>query len=270
MLPLNGGAEGFWLLAAGLRPRRAVVVHPAFTEPEVALRAHGRPVERAFRDPEDFSLDPGVIPEEADLVFVCNPNNPTGNLDPARVLEGLARPGRVLVVDEAFMEFSPGERESLAGRTNLPGLVVLRSLTKAWSIPGIRAGYLLGPARLVETLGAVRQPWSVNVLACAALASCAGDRETPRRVAEEVARAREALATALARLPGVRVWPSEANFLLVRVPDGPAVRTALLERGIAVRRADIFPGLGPDHLRVAVRETAENELLLEALREVLR
>jgi histidinol-phosphate/aromatic aminotransferase/cobyric acid decarboxylase-like protein len=76
----------------------------------------------------------------------------------------------------------------------------------------------------------------VNVLACSALAVCAGDRETPRRVAEEVARARETLETALAELPGVRLWPSAANFLLVRVPEGPAVRTALLERGIAVRR----------------------------------
>jgi histidinol-phosphate aminotransferase len=270
VLPLNGAAEAFWLLAACLRPRRAVVVYPAFTEPEVALLAHGRPLERVFRDPKDFSLDPRAIPEEADLVFVGNPNNPTGNLDPARILEGLARPGRVLVVDEAFMEFSPGEPESLAGRSDLPGLVVIRSLTKAWSIPGIRAGYLLGPAGLVETLQAVRQPWAVNALACAALASCARDRETPARMAEEVARAREALATALAELPGVRLWPSEANFLLIRVPDGPAVRTALLERGIAVRRADTFPGLGRDHLRVAVREPAENELLLEALREVLR
>lgn len=122
----------------------------------------------------------------------------------------------------------------------------------------------------MDTLGAVRQPWAVNVLACAALAVCAGDRETPRRVAEEVGRARETLAAALAELPGARVWPSEASFLLVRVPDGPAVRTALLERGVAVRRADTFPGLGPDHLRLAVRGPAENELLLKALREVLR
>lgn len=270
VLPLNGAAEAFWLLAAGLRPRRAVVVHPTFTEPEVALRAHGRPLERVFRDQEDFFLDPHAIPEEADLVVVCNPNNPTGNLDSAPVLEGLARPTRVLVVDEAFMEFSPGEPESLAGRSDLPGLVVIRSLTKAWSIPGIRAGYLLGQAGLVDTLGAVRQPWAVNVLACAALAVCAGDRETPRRVAEEVGRARETLAAALAELPGARVWRSTANFLLVRVPDGPAVRTALLERGVAVRRADTFPGLGPDHLRLAVRGPAENELLLKALREVLR
>jgi histidinol-phosphate aminotransferase len=268
-LPLNGAAEAFWLLAATLLPRRAIVVHPTFTEPEVALRAHGRPVERVLRDPRDFSLDPDAIPKDADLVVVGNPNNPTGNLDPARILEGLARPGRVLVVDEAFMEFSTGEPESLAHRSDLPGLVVVRSLTKAWSLPGLRAGYLIGEADLVATLAAMRQPWAVNSLACAALAFCAADRATPRRVAEEVAAAREALVEALARLPGVRTWPSAANFVLIRVPDGPAVRTALLARGIAVRRADTFPGLGPDHLRLAVRGADENEILVEALREVL-
>jgi adenosylcobyric acid synthase len=270
VLPTNGASEAFWLLAAALRPERAVVIHPGFTEPEAALRAFGRPVERAYRDPEDFTLDSRVVPDDADLVAVGNPNNPTGTLDRAAVLESLSRPGRVLVVDEAFMQFSLGEPESLAGRSDLPGAVVVRSLTKLWSLPGIRAGYLLGPPDLVDALRAVRQPWPVSTLARAALVACARDEATPRKVAEEVREARETLTAGLAELPGVQVWPSEANFLLIRLPDGPGVRATLLSRGIAVRPAETFPGLTPDHLRVAVRTPEENGVLLAALREELR
>jgi histidinol-phosphate/aromatic aminotransferase/cobyric acid decarboxylase-like protein/adenosyl cobinamide kinase/adenosyl cobinamide phosphate guanylyltransferase len=271
----NGSADAFWLLAQVLRPRLAVVVHPSFTEPEAALRAAGHPVERAFRDPNDFTLDPCAVPDEADLVVVCNPNNPTGTLDPAAVLARLARPGRVLVVDEAFMEFVPGESESLAKPgADVPGLVVVRSLTKLWSLPGLRAGYLLAPPGIAAAVRETRQPWSVNAPACAALAVWALRTATPggaevTAMARDVEAARADLAAGLTALPGVRVWPSAANFLLLRVPDGPSVRAGLARRGIAVRRADTFPGLGPHHLRVAVRSPPDTRLLVEALAEVL-
>jgi adenosylcobyric acid synthase len=266
----NGAAEAFWLLAAALRPRRPVVVHPSFTEPEAALRALGHPVQRAFRDPGDFTLDPTAVPVDADLVVVGNPNNPTGTLTAAATLAGLARPGRMLVVDEAFMPFCPGEPESLASHAELPGLVVVRSLTKLWAIAGLRAGYLLAPPDLAAVLRGCRQPWSVNSLACVALAACARDAATPARVAAEVAAARAELAAGLAELPGVRVWPSAANFLLLRVPNGPTVHAALAARSIAVRRADTFPSLSADHLRVAVRRPDDNHRLLAALADALR
>ncbi len=274
VLPTNGSAEAFWLLANVLRPRCAVAVHPSFTEPEAALRAAGHRVERAFRDPDDFALHPSTVPDQADLVVVGNPNNPTGTLDRASVLARLARRGRVLIVDEAFMELVPGEPESLAGRADLPGLVVVRSLTKPWALAGIRAGCLLAPPEIVAAARAARQPWSVNGPACAALAAwarrtAASGREEAAAVAARVAAARAGLAAGLAALDGVRVWPSAANFLLLRVPDGPAVRAGLAQRDVAVRRADTFPGLTADHLRVAVREPDDNHRLVEALREVL-
>jgi histidinol-phosphate aminotransferase len=270
VLPTNGSAEAFWLLASVLRPARSVVVHPTFTEPEVALRVAGHAVQRSYRRPDSFALDPGAVPDDADLVVVGNPNNPTGNLDRADQVAGLARPGRVLLVDEAFIEFTGDEAQSLAGRGDLPGLVVVRSLTKLWALPGVRAGYLLCAPDLAATLRAARQPWSVNTVACAALAACAGDRITASRVAERVTAARQELAGALGGLPGVRVWPSAANFLLLQVPEGPAVRSGLAERGVAVRPADSFPGLGPDHLRIAVRSPEDNRRLVAALGEVLR
>jgi histidinol-phosphate/aromatic aminotransferase/cobyric acid decarboxylase-like protein len=268
VLVLGGTAEAFWLLAAALQPSRAVCVHPTFTEAEAALRAMGRPVERVFRDLETFAFDPASLPADADLVLACSPNNPTGTLDPREMLERLARPGRILVVDEAFMDLCEQGDESLAGR-QVPGVVVLRSLTKVWSVPGLRAGYLLGPPDVVATLRAHRQPWPVSAPALAAIEACAARPDAARAVAERVAGWRAGLVSGLHAIPGVRVWPAAANFVLFEVPDGPGVRAALLERGIAVRRADTFPGLGPGHLRVAVRGPADDDRLLSALRDLL-
>ena len=267
---LNGAAEAFWLLAQVLRPELGVVVAPSFIEPEAALQATGRRVQHVWRDPDSFCLDPAAVPAEADLVITGNPNNPTGTLDPAAILAGLARPGRMLVVDEAFMELTPGEAESLAGRRDLPGLVVVRSLTKLWGLAGIRVGYLLAPAPTADLLRAARQPWSVNSLACAALAAWAKQgADHAAHLVQHLAATREQLAAALATLPGVRIWPSAANFLLLQVADGTAVLAGLAARGIAVRPCHSFPGLTANHLRVAVRDPADNQRLVGAVSKEL-
>ena len=175
VLPTAGAAEAFVLLARAIRPRRAVVVHPSFTEPEAALRAAGHPVERLLLHPGDgYRLDPADVPDDADLVVLGNPTNPTSVLHPAAVVASLARPGRVLLVDEAFADTVPGEPGSLAGRADLPGLLVVRSLTKTWGLAGLRVGYALGPADLVAALAAQQPHWPVSTPALAALAACLG------------------------------------------------------------------------------------------------
>ena len=269
VLLTNGACEAFWLLAHVVRPKLAVCIHPGFTEPEAALRAAGSEVAHVFRESERWRFDPQNVPDEADCVVLDNPNNPTGTFDQPETITTLARRWRLLVIDESFIDFVASESATLAGESDVPGLIVVRSLTKLWSLAGIRAGYLLAPAEIVERLAANRQPWSVNMLACTALATCATDRDTPRRVAAEVDLARQELADALQLLPGVRVWPSQANFLLLRVPDGPGVVEALRERRIAVRPAGSFPGLDERYIRVAVRTRADNALLLDALAEIL-
>ncbi len=168
LLLTAGAAEAFVLLARALHPRRAVLVHPSFTEPEVALRSAGAPVSRLLLRAEDrYRLDPAAVPEDADLVVLGNPTNPTSVLHPRGVVAQLARPGRVLVVDEAFAD-TTGEVESLAGRRDLPGLVVVRSLTKTWGLAGLRIGYLLGAADLLARLAAVQPLWAVSTPALAA------------------------------------------------------------------------------------------------------
>jgi histidinol-phosphate/aromatic aminotransferase/cobyric acid decarboxylase-like protein len=259
VLLLNGACEGFWLLAHALRPRHAAVVHPAFTEPEAAFAAVGASVTRVMREPSAWTFDPNAVPPEAEIVVVGAPNNPTGNVDAPETLRSLERSGRLVVIDGSFADFVPFDPV---------GGVVLRCLTKLWSLAGIRAGYLLGPAELVEQLEANRQPWSVNVVACAALEACAADREMPARVADRVAVERAALVAGLDGL-GVRTWPAVANFLLLELVDGDHVVAALRERGIAVRPCSSFPGLDARHVRVAIRTEADNDVLLATLEDVL-
>ncbi|MDP8931369.1 MAG: Rv2231c family pyridoxal phosphate-dependent protein CobC [Actinomycetota bacterium] len=269
-LPLDGAAEAFWLLAATLRPRLAACVHPSFTEPEAALRAHGHRVVRVFRDRDTaWGLDPAAVPADADLVVLGRPDNPTGALDPVHHVAALTRPGRTVVVDESFAEFLPDEHATLAARRDLPGLVVVRSLTKLWGLPGLRVGYLLAAADLVYRLDSHRQPWPVNALAAEALVACVAADDERRARARRVATERKWLMAGLRTIPGLVVWPSVANFLLLAAPGVTDLRQRLLARGVAVRRGDTFPGLGSDHVRVAVSDLTAGERLVAALREAL-
>ena len=264
-----GAAEAFVLLARALRPRHALVVHPQFTEPEAALRDAGHPVERLLLRPEEgFRLDPARVPEAADLVVVGNPTNPTSVLHPAADLAALARPGRTLVVDEAFADTAPGEPESLAGRGDLPGLVVLRSLTKTWGLAGLRIGYLLAAPETVALLAAAQPLWPVSTPALVAAEACS----RPAALAEETAAAvatagnRAHLRRGLARIPGVELHGEPAaSFVLIRLDGADPVRERLRVLGFAVRRGDTFPGLGPDWLRIAVRDRETTDAFLKAL-----
>jgi histidinol-phosphate/aromatic aminotransferase/cobyric acid decarboxylase-like protein len=269
IVPTNGGAEALWLLPAALRPALAACVHPGFTEAEAALRAHGVSVVRVLRERgRGFALDPAAVPPAADLVIVGNPASPSGTLDPAAALLALRRPGRVLVVDEAFMDLVPGEPASLV-RERMDDVIVVRSLTKALAIPGLRAGYAVAPPALARRLREVRPPWSANALALAALAAAARRPDALAAIAERASAEREDLERRLVDVVGARTWPSSANFCLLEVADGPAVLAALRERRIAVRHAASFPGLGPGDLRVTARAPAENERLVTALAEAV-
>lgn len=271
VLPTAGATDGLWTLAAALRPARAAVIHPQFTEGEVALRAHGWAVTHVVRDPErDWMLEPDAVPDEAELVLVGNPVNPLGRLDDPAAVAALCRPGRLVVVDEAFVDFVADESAaSLAGRVAHGGIAVLRTPTKLWGLPGVRAGALLAAPDLVDHLRAHRRPWAVGEVALAALRACADDDEYRRRVAGEVATERERLRRRVAGLTGVELAAEPAaNFVCLRVPDGDTVHQRLLAQAVAVRRST-FPGLSSDHLRVAVHDAAATDRLVSALAHAL-
>jgi len=263
-----GAAEAFVLIARALPARRPVVVHPQFTEPEAALRAAGHEVGRVLLRPEDgFRLDPAAVPEDADLVVVGNPTNPTSVLHPAGVLEQLARPGRTLVVDEAFMDSVPGEREALCARQDIPGLVVLRSLTKTWGLAGLRIGYVLADPATIAVLQEAQPLWPVSSPALAAAEACMEPRALVEAAdaADRVVVDRAHLLAGLAEFSEVRVVePAAGPFVLLHLERADEVRELLRSRGFAARRGDTFPGLGSEWLRLAVRDRVTTNRFLQA------
>lgn len=280
VLLTSGAAEAFVLIARAIAARHPVVIHPQFTEPEAALRAAGRPVERIVLPAHNgFALNPApartpaLVPNSADLVFLGNPTNPTAVLHPAETIAALAKPGRTLVVDEAFIDAIPGEPHSLAARDDLPGLIVIRSLTKTWALAGLRIGYLLAEPATVGLLRSAQPLWSVSTPALAAALACTEPRALAEadRLAHEAARDRRYLEQRLTDLPGVTLpatvrSPDEARapFVLVQTPGADKIRIRLRESGFALRRGDTFPGLGPDWLRIAVRDHHVTDALIAA------
>lgn len=274
VLLTSGAAEAFVLIARALPARRPVVVHPQFTEPEAALRAAGHEVGRVLLRAEDgFRLDPAAVPDDADLVVVGNPTNPTSVLHPAAVLEKLARPGRTLVVDEAFMDAVPGEREALCARTDVPGLVVLRSLTKTWGLAGLRIGYVTAAPETVRRLAEAQPLWPVSSPALAAAEACV----EPSALAEAAAAAERITVDRCHLVAGLReftevrvVEPAEAPFVLIRLERAAEIRERLRMLGFAARRGDTFPGLGTDWLRLAVRDRTTTNRFLQVLDQALQ
>lgn len=270
VVPTNGGAEALFLAARVAGPGRALVLEPTFSEYAAAAGAAGLGVVRrvARRREDGFRLDPGALRDLAGIsvVFLCNPNNPTGDaLERREVLEVAGRvreAGAILVVDEAFADFVP--EIGVAAEVG-DGLCVARSLTKFFAIPGLRLGCLVcEDAPRVQSL----QPsWSVNAVAAAAGICAAGDAGFAETSVAEVRRLREALFDSLEALPGIEPFPGAANFLLVRGPEDLAERLA--RRGVLVRGCDPFLGLGPGYFRVAVRTEAENVRLVAGIREEL-
>ncbi|CUR57966.1 Hydrogenobyrinic acid a,c-diamide synthase (Glutamine-hydrolysing) /cobyrinate a,c-diamide synthase [metagenome] len=264
VLATAGAAEAFTLVARLREWRHPVVVHPQFTEPEVALRTAGHPPGQVvLRHDDGFRMTPDQIPDDADLVIIGNPTNPTGVRHPAETIRALTKRDRLVVVDEAFLD---DDVETLADQRHR-GIVVLRSLTKIWSIPGIRAGYLLAEPQVVDELRQRQTPWSVSAPAIAALIATGTEQaqdEVRRRAAELDARRRH-LEDGLREI-GIETVPSTAPYVLARTGTGS--RKALRGLGFAVRRADTFPGLDDEWVRISARRKSVTDDLLSALRSL--
>jgi threonine-phosphate decarboxylase len=271
----NGSNELIYTVARAFRPRRAAIVEPTYTEYLRASLLAGAVVDHWLAEREDFQAQP-FDPQEADLVWVCNPNNPTGHLWPrGRLEEWVAAFPRVrFVVDEAFLPFLQDEADqSLVGAcARLPNLVVLRSLTKLYALPGLRLGYAVAHAELAERLRGQTVPWSVNALAQVAGLAALEDADFVARTRAWLGPERDALHGRLRGFAGhLQPLPSRANFLLVRLRGITAdwLARRLQDHGIAIREAGNFVGLDASQIRVAVRTAADNDRLRTALGLVL-
>lgn len=293
----NGGDELLFnfLFAFGGPGRTLLNLPPCFSEYAFFASLAQTEVRDVWRDAETFAPDQEAALAAAptcDLAIVTSPNNPTGDLAPLEFVEALceACPGLVMV-DEAYMEFASDPVEAAApaaepadgaapGQISEPAsavpllarhsnLVVLRTLSKAFGEAGIRCGYVLAAPEVIDVFGAVRQIYSVNVLTQAAALAGVCERATFAPVVAQIRAERDRLQNGLAALPGVRVWPSAANFLLVRMENASEVRNRLRDEfSILVRDFSYAPGLA-DCLRITVGTPAENDAVLAALHAIL-
>ena len=218
--------------------------------------------------PDDFSLPPALAAARARVTFLCNPNSPSGTLVPLERVEALARalPG-LLVVDEAYVDFAREHALGLVGR--LPNVLVLRTLSKSFSLAGLRVGLAFGHPDLLAGLRTVKDSYNLSRLSQAAGEAALGDLPWMEANLARIKATRARLAAELERT-GFRVPASEANFVLARRPGvdlGPVAR-ALAARDILVRHFAV-PGL-EDALRITVGTDAEVDALLVALRDVAR
>jgi threonine-phosphate decarboxylase len=273
----NGSTELIYLAARALKPRRGLIVIPAFSEYEHALNLAGAPV--AFQptaEAHNFTLERVPAAQAGDLVFVAHPASPSGALlDPGLFLEMAARldaAGAYLLLDEAFVDFV----EQASCKIHLgrfPRLLILRSFTKFFGIPGMRLGYLLAAPEVLARLAAAQEPWSVNTLAQVIGRACLTDKEYRHRTRALITQERQFLVAGLAGLPGLTPFPSAVNYLLVKLtrPGWTAarLRTQMLAHRIAIRDASNFRGLDEHFFRIAVRRREENARLLQALEECL-
>lgn len=272
----NGSTELIYLIPRALRPETVLVTAPTFSEFERAALAGGariRPL--ALKEKDDFRVEPAAFIEAmrgAGMAVLCNPNNPTGRLLERDAVLEIARAANrmncVLLVDEAFMDFS-GNKESVLGEgTN--NIIVLRSLTKFYALAGLRLGFGCFPGNLLAKLKKLKEPWSVNTLSQLAGAAALRDEGYIKRTLKLINEERGFLVSALTEM-GMHVYPSEANYLLVRVDDATAMRDRMLRHSnIAIRDCGNFRGMRKRHIRVAVRGRDENMALLDAMRKTLK
>lgn len=267
----NGGDELLFnlLFSFGGPGRSLLVAPPCFEEYQNFAKMCETEVIEVWRDEKDFSLDADAFVEAARgaaMVMITSPNNPTGDLvDPALVRRLLDETDALVLLDEAYVEFAEDGSSLVPWVASNPHLMILRTLSKAFALAGLRCGYLIADQAVIDVLAAIRQIYSEDVLAQAAARAAVAHRDALRPVVASIVTEREELARALAELPDAYVWPSHANFLLVRLPGAAEVRARLRdEHSVLVRDFSYAKGLA-DCLRVTVGTHEENQRLLSAL-----
>ena len=272
----NGAADLIFRLVWAKKPHRALVTAPTFAEYASALESVGCAVERHFlKGSQDFAVTEdflAAIHPGLDMVFLCQPNNPTGQLTPPELVQKIQRRcaecGALLVVDECFLDFLP-DGDTLSAKPLLAEkhLLILKAFTKLYGMAGVRLGYALcADTALLDTMQAAGQPWGVSSLAQAAGLAALDEIAYVEQVRALIAQQKPLLADGLRAL-GLRVLDGQANYLLFQGSE--TLGEALRQRGVVLRSCANYPGLDASWYRTAVRTAPENEQLLKTMAEVL-
>ena len=275
----NGAAELIFSCCMALRPRKAMVLSPCFSEYETALKVFGAEAVHYFLRREDsFALTEAFLPSleafDGEMLMLCNPNNPTGQVIERplaeKILEICRRKRILLFIDECFLDLTQdGAQLSMKPFLNeTEGLFLLKAFTKSYGMAGLRLGYCLcGSEKLLKTMGRQVQPWNVSVPAQAAGIAALSQREFLQRANDCIRDQRPVLTEGLQKL-GFDVIPSRTNYILFH--SDREIREPLLEKGIQIRSCANYVGLGEGWYRIAVKLPEENRRLLDAMEQLSR
>ena len=270
----NGASELFMAIIHGIKPKKTVIPVPAFYGYEYAAEvADGEILFYETNEINDFCLREdflSVLTEDVDILFLANPNNPTGKLMSREVLSNVLLhcldKGIDVVLDECFIEFCGKEGSMLQEIDNFPNLIIVRAFTKIFSVPGVRLGYLVCSNQLLlEKIDRQLPEWNISIFAQAVGVECAMQKSFIDKTVSFTQKERQFLEDGL-KQAGFRVFPGEANFLLIYCEQ--PLYDRLLEKGILIRDCANFRGLSKGFYRIAVKSRKENEALLQAIGEI--
>lgn len=279
VIPGNGATEIIYLLMRNLRGRLAII-NPTFSEYRKGAEIAGLSVVDFVMDwKKDFKLDLDEIyrrKDEFDSIFICNPNNPDGSVrEIKKLLEFAEKEGKLLIVDETFIEFADSEKDrSLVNMVEKSkNLFIIRAVTKFFGIPGIRLGYGISSSReLLQKMYDEKEPWTINSFADSASDFIFKEEEYIRKSKEYFSKERVCMINEINKIDGIKAFNSDANFILVRFENRNVldVKENLLKRaGLLIRDASNFIGLDSSFARVAIKNHEQNTVLVDALRSVL-
>ncbi|MGR3293153.1 MAG: threonine-phosphate decarboxylase CobD, partial [Candidatus Scalindua sp.] len=270
----NGSNELFYLIPRALKPERGVLIQPTFGEFKDAFSNSNVDVIEIINDDKDFPTINNNISRlksvDDCMVFLCNPNNPTGQLTPKEDIIELVKdnPNRLIVIDEAFMDFvEDDEKYSVIKDAPLmDNLIVVRSLTKFYGFPGLRLGYLVANESTVNKLMRYKEPWTVNTIAQVAGMAAINDEEFITNTLQYVSVEKTFLYDGLKMIKGIHPFQPTVNFILVRIGNSAitssSIQTLLLKNNILIRNCSNFVGLDETYFRVAVKTREDNRKLL--------
>jgi threonine-phosphate decarboxylase len=280
----NGSIELIYMITELFeRGFKAVIPVPSFTEYEKAvLRVGGDVI--FVQLPSNFAIEMDqikkAVTDDTKIIYICNPHSPSGTLYTRETILELAafcKPkGIIVCIDENYIEFAPaGQEATVAGDVKeYPNLFVIRSVTKFYGMPGIRFGYAIASEDLICQLQMVRQPWSINGLAGFATLAAFKDTEFIQNTKQTIAAERTKLVKALFEIGGLHIYPSETNFVLVKITSpkytSTQLREELAQQGLLIRDCSTFVGLDNKYFRLTVRSGADNEKLVAALKEKMK
>lgn len=276
----NGAADLIYRLVYAKKPKKAMVLAPTFAEYEEALNAAACQVMHYDLQAEnDFQLDEKmieVLSEDMDMLFLCNPNNPTGQMISKdliyRILKRCNALGILLVVDECFLDFleEPEKYSAKKYLEEFENLFILKAFTKIYAMAGIRLGYCISSdEKLLEKIMKAGQPWSVSTVAQIAGIQAIKEVDYIQRTKELIFEERKYLISAFVNL-GIQVIPSAANYILIRCPfpKEKPLHDMLFEKGILIRNCDNYHGLTKGYYRICINKHEDNMTLIEALKEI--